>query len=60
MTKDTHEEDCSEVQDYSDGTFSYCLCSARIMNTVCCANITHKRDGNRPAKVIEIVWKDEK
>lgn len=48
------ESDCSGVKEYSDGIFSYCMCSARIMNTACAANITHKTNGNRPAKVVEI------
>jgi len=51
--EEKHEEDCNKIKDYSDGIFSYCLCEARIMNTVCDANIKHKTNGNRPAKVLE-------
>ena len=54
-----HEEDCNGIEEYSDGIFSYCLCSARIMNTVCGANIKHKREGTRPAKVVTITHKEE-
>jgi len=48
----THDRDCSEVKDYSDGIFDYCLCEARVMNAVCEASVEHKTNGNRPSKVI--------
>lgn len=37
-----HDEDCNKIKDYTDGIFSYCLCEARIMNTIVGADIKHK------------------